>query len=149
MSDAYQPVLILLHVLGVVIWVGGMIFMHFFVRPATADLPPQVRLPLLENVLGRFFVWVAGAIVVILVSGALMAARMGADVTLSVKLMSAIGVVMMLLFGHIRFALYPKLRRAVQTQNWAEGAQRMGQLRRWVGINLVLGVINIVVAVVL
>ncbi len=149
MNNSYQTALILLHIFGVVIWVGGMIFMQFFLRPATADLAPQVRLSLLENVLGRFFVWVAGAIVAILVSGGLMAAAMGASVPLSVKAMTAIGIVMMLLFGHIRFALYPKLRRAVQAQNWAEGAQRMTQLRRWVGINLLLGVINIVVAMAL
>jgi len=149
MNNGYQTLLILLHVFGVVIWVGGMIFMHFFVRPATADLPPQVRLPLLQNVLGRFFVWVAGAIVAILVSGGVLSAGMGANMPLSIKLMAAIGIVMMLLFGHIRFALYPKLRRAVQSQNWAEGGQHMVQLRRWVSINLLLGVINIVVAIAL
>jgi len=57
------------------------------------------------------------------------------------------GIVMMLLFGHIRFGIYPKLRRAVQSQNWAEGALRMAKIRTWVSVNLVLGVVTIGLAV--
>ena len=45
-----------LHVLGTVVWVGGMVVMHFAVRPAAVALlaPPQ-RLPLMAAALQRFF----------------------------------------------------------------------------------------------
>ena len=33
-----------LHVLAVVLWVGGMAFAHFFLRPALATLEPPQRL---------------------------------------------------------------------------------------------------------
>jgi uncharacterized membrane protein len=139
--------LVLLHVFGVVVWVGGMIFMHGFVRPAAADLPPQVKLPLLQQILGRFFVWVIASIVAILGSGGAMMAMLGPNASVGVKAMAAVGIVMMLLFGHIRFAIYPKLRRAVQSQNWADGAAQLARLRRWVGVNTVLGIVTIAIAV--
>ena len=49
---------IFLHILGVVIWVGGMYFAHQMLRPVAADLlaPPQ-RLPLWAGVFRRFFRW--------------------------------------------------------------------------------------------
>lgn len=146
MNYTYEVALIL-HILGVVVWVGGMIFAHFFLRPATADLAPQLRLALLEAVLGRFFTWVALAIVAILLSGGLMMAHYGAYAPLTVKAMAATGILMMLLFGHIRFGIYPKLRRAVQAQNWAEGAVRMAKIRTWVSLNLALGILTIVLSV--
>lgn len=146
MNDTFE-IALFLHILGVTVWVGGMIFAHFFLRPATADLAPQLRLALLENVLGRFFTWVAIAILAILVSGGFMMAHYGANAPGAVKAMAATGIVMMLLFGHIRFAIYPKLRRAVQAQNWAEGALRMAKIRTWVGINLVLGIVTMALAV--
>ena len=146
MNYTYE-IALFLHILGVTVWVGGMIFAHFFLRPATADLAPQSRLALLENVLGRFFVWVAISILAILASGGLMMAHYGAYAPWSVKAMALTGILMMLLFGHIRFGIYPKLRRAVQSQNWAEGALRMAKIRTWVSVNLVLGVVTIGLAV--
>ena len=44
-----------LHVLSIIVWVGGMVFAHFFLRPAIARLEPPVRLRLMHEVLGRFF----------------------------------------------------------------------------------------------
>jgi len=44
-----------LHVLSIVVWIGGMVFAHFFLRPAVAQLEPPVRLRLMHDVLGRFF----------------------------------------------------------------------------------------------
>jgi uncharacterized membrane protein len=54
---------------------------------------------------------------------------------------------MMLFFGHIRFAVFPRIRRAVQAQNWPDGARAVGTVRRLVVINMVLGVVTIGFAV--
>jgi len=43
------------HVLAIVVWIGGMVFAHFFLRPAVATLEAPVRLRLMHDVLGRFF----------------------------------------------------------------------------------------------
>src|SRR5512137_1875877 len=65
--------MVFLHVLAVVVWVGGMFVMHFAVRPvAVAQLPPAQRLPLLAGILGRFFGWVTAAVLLVLATGVAM-----------------------------------------------------------------------------
>ena len=61
-----------LHVLGVVVWVGGMFFAHMALRPAALALPPPQRLPLLAATLTRFVAWAGVAVVLILGSGAVL-----------------------------------------------------------------------------
>ena len=51
----------LLHVLAIVVWIGGMVFAHFFLRPAAMQLPPPQRIPLMHGALQRFFSAVLGA----------------------------------------------------------------------------------------
>ena len=50
------------HVFSIILWLNGMIFAHFFMRPALATLAPPERLQLAHAVPGRFFaavLWVA------------------------------------------------------------------------------------------
>ncbi|WP_233862679.1 CopD family protein [Paraburkholderia adhaesiva] len=136
------------HLLSVAVWVGGMVFAHFCLRPGLADLSPQLRLPLWESVFSRFFNWIGGAVIVILVSGGFMLMEFGgANAAWQLNTMAALGSVMMLIFGHIRFAVFPRIRRAVQSQSWPEGAQAVNTVRRLVLVNIVLGVVTIGVAV--
>jgi len=44
-----------IHLFSIVVWIGGMAFAHFFLRPAVAQLEAPVRLRLMHDVLGRFF----------------------------------------------------------------------------------------------
>ena len=59
--------------------------------------------------------------------------------------MMTIGIVMMLLFGHLYFALWPRFRKAVDGGAFPDAAKTLNQIRRTVTINLVLGVITLVV----
>jgi len=137
-----------LHLLSVAVWVGGMVFAHFCLRPALADLSPQLRLPLLEAVLSRFFNWVGVAVILILLSGGFMLMQFGgAEAPWQLNTMAALGVVMMMAFGHARFAVFPRIRRAVQSQRWPDGASAVVTIRRLVLFNLVLGVVTIGIAV--
>jgi len=145
------------HVLSIVVWVGGMVFAHFFLRPAVQALDAPVRLRLMHDVLGRFFRAVLVASLLALCSGVWMIGRVakqavqsggGFQMPASWWLMTVLGVVMVAIFLHIRFALYGRLGRAVAASNWPAGGSAMAQLRLWVGINLGLGVL-IVVAVLL
>lgn len=61
--------------------------------------------------------------------------------------MAALGVVMMLVFGHLRFAVFPRIKRAVQAQKWPDGARAVESMRRLVLVNLVIGFVTIGVAV--
>ncbi len=56
------------HILAATIWVGGMFFAHVMLRPAAAALDPPLRLALFRRVLGNFFPWVWGCVVVLLAS---------------------------------------------------------------------------------
>jgi len=58
-----------LHLLSIIVWVGGMIFSHFFLGPAAAGLEPSIRLTLMRDVLGRFFQAVLAASLLTLISG--------------------------------------------------------------------------------
>ncbi|MGI4815106.1 MAG: CopD family protein [Janthinobacterium lividum] len=140
-------VALFLHLLGVIVWVGGMFFAHLCLRPAMGDLSPQLRLPLWEAVFERFFGWVGASVIVILLTGGYMIMKMGGgQPSWPMNAMAGTGVLMMLIFGHMRFALYPRLRRAVQAQKWPDGARTLTSIRTMVTINLVLGFITIAFA---
>jgi len=139
-----------LHVIGVVIWVGGMFFAYMTLRPAAAVLlePPQ-RLPLWQATLSRFFTWVWIAVGLIVVSSAWMLVALGGmkSVGVYVHIMLAIGVVMMLIFAHVFFAPYRRLTRAVQAKDWPAGGAALAQIRKLVGLNLILGLLTVAVAI--
>ncbi|MEF9997310.1 MAG: CopD family protein [Burkholderiaceae bacterium] len=143
--------LLLVHVLGVIVWVGGMWVMHVAVRPAAvALLAPAQRLPLLADVLARFFFWVAIAIGLILASGVAMILGAGGVTGLhpSVHAMTALGLVMMAIFAHLRLALFKPLQLAVGAQDLPLAAAKLDQIRQRVALNLVLGLITTAVAIV-
>lgn len=143
----------LLHVLSIVVWVGGMVFAHFFLRPAAMQLPPPQRVPLMHGVLQRFFMAVSVAIVVVLVTGLWMIGRVAKETVqaglafnmpLDWTLMAALGLLMMAIFAHIRFALYKRLGKAVAAQDWPAGGAALASIRTWVGVNLAIGVLIVV-----
>jgi uncharacterized membrane protein len=136
------------HLIAVAVWVGGMVFAQFCLRPSLADVSPQLRLPLIEGVFRRFLDWVGAAVIAILLSGGFLLARFGGGhAPWPLHLMSALGVLMMLIFGHLRFAVFPRIRRAVQAQKWPDGARAVDTMRRLVLANLVIGVVTIGAAV--
>jgi uncharacterized membrane protein len=137
--------LLLVHVLAVVLWVGGMGFAHFFLRPAVQALEPPQRLTLMRAVLQRFLAAAGIAVLVVLASGGALLA-LGATGR-SIHAMTAGGAVMAAVYGHVRFALYPRLARAVAAQDWPTGGAAMQSIRRWVAVNLALGVGVIALAV--
>jgi uncharacterized membrane protein len=141
-------VALFVHLIAVVVWIGGMVFAQFCLRPSLGDVSPQLRLPLIEAVFGRFFSWVGAAVIAILISGGFLFARFGGGhAPWPLHLMAALGIVMMLIFGHLRFAVFPRIRRAVQAQKWPDGARAVDTMRRLVLTNLVIGVVTIGVAI--
>lgn len=138
-----------LHVGAVVLWVGGMAFAHFFLRPAAADLPPPQRLALMRDVLRPFFSAVLVATGLIVATGLWMIGRVAKQVVqaggsftwpLDWLVMTGVGLLMVAIFGHIRFRFQPRLVRAVDAADWPAAGAVMADIRRWVGVNLALGV---------
>lgn len=144
----------LIHVLAIVVWIGGMVFAHFFLRPAALQLEAPQRVRLMHGALQRFFSAVLVAIVAVLATGLWMIGRVakqsvqagaGFDMPLSWTLMATLGILMMLIFGHIRFALFKRLGRAVAQNDWPAGGAALASIRTWVGINLAIGVLIIAI----
>jgi len=140
--------LLMLHIMGVVIWVGGMFFAYVCLRPALVELPdPPERLRVWRAVFARFFVWVWWAVALIAASGLIMFIQHGfARSPLSWHLMMASGLVMMLIFAFVAKFLYPALDRAVDTADWKTAGLVLTRIRQMVGANLILGFLTIAVA---
>src|SRR5450830_304217 len=64
-----------IHLLSVIVWIGGMVFAQFFLRPAAATLEAPERVRLMHDVLGRFFNAVLVAAGLALASGLWMMGR--------------------------------------------------------------------------
>jgi len=138
---------LLLHVLSVVVWVGGMFFAYMALRPVAASVlePPQ-RLTLWAGVFDKFFPWVWVSVALILATGLHMLMKIGGMAAPHYAMaMLALGVLMMVIFAHVFFAPYKKLKRAVAAQDWKAGGAALGQIRMLIGINLSIGLVTIAV----
>jgi uncharacterized membrane protein len=140
-----MTVSLFLHLLGVVVWVGGMFFAYMALRPVAASvLEPPARLTLWAGVFGKFFPWVWVSVVLILLSGLHMLMVLGGlAAPLYALAMLALGLVMMLIYAVVFFSPYAKLKHAVAEQNWKAGGAALGQIRQLIGVNLSLGLITI------
>lgn len=129
------------HLVAAIVWLGGMSFMLLALRPSlpAVEAPPQ-RLKLLVTVLRRFFAAVWAAIGVLLLSGVYMFGHADAQAApLGWHVMSGIGLLMFLIFGHLYFSPYRRLQQAVAAADWPAAAGRAKTIARLVGVNFVLG----------
>lgn len=138
-----------LHVVAAILWVGGMFFAYVCLRPGMGALEPPARCRLWRVALGRFFTAVWFCIAALLVSGFAMVHLMFggmANTGMHVHVMIALGILMMLLFMHVQFGPFRKLKAAVAAQDWPAGGAQIGRIRPVVAINLTLGLIISIVA---
>jgi uncharacterized membrane protein len=140
-----HPVLLFLHLVSVVVWVGGMFFAYVCLRPTAAELfqPPQ-RLQLWRGVFARFFVWVWGAVALIATSGFTMLGLSGfAAARPGTHMMLASGLLMIAIYIYVASVPYPALRRAVAAEDWKAGGAALNRIRQMVGTNLLLGLMTL------
>ena len=145
-----------LHVLSIIVWVGGMAFTLFFLRPAVAALELPARVQLMHEILRKFFKAVLLMALIALLSGGWMmmlyvsqALQAGGTSRMpwSWSVMASLGILMILIFGHIRFVLFKRLGQALASQAWTSGGAALASIRVWVRANLVLGLLTVVLAV--
>lgn len=143
-----------IHLLAIILWVGGMMFTHWFLRPAVLQLETQARLKLMQDVLDRFFKAVFVASLLVLGTGVWMIGRVAKlisqsggsfEMPVSWTIMAVLGTLMVAIFMHIRFALYKRLRDAVQFATWDKAATALASIRLWVSVNLGLGILVVVI----
>lgn len=137
-----------LHLLATVIWVGGMFFAHVALRPAVQALPTPQRCSLMASALSTFFGWVAAAVVLMLASGLAMLFAGGGFAAYGpyVDLMTALGLLMTAIHGFVVAVPLVRLRAAVALGAWEAARDSLAQVRRLVGINLILGFVTLTIA---
>lgn len=131
------------HVLCAVVWVGGMFFAYVVLRPSLAVLEPAQRMTLHGQVFRRFFLIIWHAMPLIVLTGlAMIFAVFGgmAYVTWNIHVMLLLGLVMAAIFLAIFFGPYRTFRAA-------PGPASLDSIRKLIGINLVLGILITVIAV--
>ncbi|MFA7665010.1 MAG: hypothetical protein WCY32_02690 [Burkholderiaceae bacterium] len=145
-----REVWLFLHLSAVVVWVGGMYFAHFCMRPAAlATLEPAQRLAMMAAALGRFFPAVGVSLVLLWGSGLAMFAELslaGGRPPLSWSLMAAIALLMTVVFAVIWLRRHRALRAALADGRLKTAAAALDGIRRLVMLNLMLGFLTIAVA---
>ena len=140
-------VFLFVHLAGVIVWVGGMNFALFCLRPAAAELSPAERLGLWCHVFRRFFPMVWVALTVIVASGFTMLLEVGfAQAPKAWHAMAGVGLVMAAVFVNLWFGPWRALQQAVAAGNWAQGAPALNAIRQRVALNLALGALNVALA---
>lgn len=136
------------HILGAVVWVGGMFAAYVCLRPATGGLEGPQRLMLWRNFFATFFIWVWVSIVLLLGSGFwMMATTFGgmAGAPPYIHLMMALGLVMVALFIWLFHGPWLKFKRAVDAKDYAAAARHIGLIAKIIQINLPLGLIVVII----
>jgi uncharacterized membrane protein len=139
-----------LHLSAGVVWLGGMALVILALRPVAMQLlaPPE-RVNLMYGVLARFFSMVWLSIALLLATGIWMLSV--TDMKLAPKgwhAMSGLGLLMCLIFAHIWFAPFRRLKTAVAAADWSAASQALGQIQPMVLTNFALGWVAVLAVVV-
>jgi uncharacterized membrane protein len=136
------------HILGAVVWVGGMFAAYVCLRPATGALEPPQRLQLWRNFFAKFFPWVWVSVLLLLGSGYYMLfTTFGGfkGALLYIHVMQGIGLLMVALFVWLFHGPWLKFKRAVDAKDWPGAGAQLNGIRQIIVINLPLGLIVAVV----
>lgn len=150
MSLSVTSIAIATHVTAVTVWVGGMFFAWMVLRPSAGALEPPARLSLWVSCFKRFFPWVWACVIAIPATGLWIILKpmggFGETTPLHLHLMTGLGTVMILIYMHVFFAPYKRLKRAVAAADWPAGAKNLAQIRVLVGTNLIIGIVTVIIA---
>jgi len=136
-----------IHLLCAVVWVGGMFFAYLVLRPSITVLDPPQRMLLHTQIFRRFFLVIWHAMPLIVLTGlAMLFGFMGGmeNARWPVHAMLGLGLLMALLFVVVFFGPYRAFRR---TTDRTRMAASLDAIRKLIGVNLVLGLVTVVIAV--
>ena len=137
-----------LHILGAVIWVGGMFAAYVCLRPAAGPLEAPQRLTLWRNFFAKFFPWVWVSVLLLLGSGywMLLTAFGGfKGAPLYINLMQTLGLIMVALFVWLFHGPWLKFKRAVGAQEWPVAGAQLNRIRQIIAVNLPLGLVVVII----
>ncbi|MBF0417910.1 MAG: CopD family protein [Magnetococcales bacterium] len=144
-----MPLALLLHLVAATLWVGGMFFALWIVRPAALPLDLPARVGLWSRILRRFTIVVWTCVLLLPLTGYWMIFKgFGgmAGVGFHIHLMEGTGWLMILIFGILYFRDFLPMRRMEKELLYPEAGLYIERLRKRVRINLILGLITFAAA---
>lgn len=144
-----SSILIALHVLAAVYWVGGMAFAYTILRPAAGPLSAPDRLGLWRRVFGRFLHWAGVSAMTLIVTGFAMifwtfGGMGGAPVYVHIMLL--IGLIMTAIYFFLVMKPWKRFKAAVDANETGKAAEALDMIRKIIATNTALGVLTIVIA---
>lgn len=146
---ALASILIAIHVLAAVYWVGGMAFAYTILRPAAGPMQPADRLGLWRRVFGRFLHWAGVSALTLIITGFWMIfAVFGgfAGAPMYVHIMLLIGLIMTAIYFYLVFSPWRRFKKSVDGGQMEDAAKALDTIRKIVATNTTLGVITIALA---
>jgi uncharacterized membrane protein len=141
--------LLALHLLGAVLWVGGMAFALAVLRPSLAVLEPPQRLALHGQVFSRFFriIWHAMPLILLTGYGMVFGVYDGfGSVNIAVHTMHLLGWIMTAIFVYVFFWPWKAMRAAIDAGDRAAAAAHADHIRKLITLNLAIGLIVVLIA---
>lgn len=141
--------LLAVHVLGAMVWVGGMVFGLLVLRPGMAFLEPPLRLALHKQVSARFVHLLWYVMPAMLLTGMALQYLFYGGILPSpwpVQLMTATGLAMAAVFIAMVRGPWRDLRRALAANRTMEAGEAVQRLRRLTMVNLGIGLLTTIVA---
>ena len=148
----YRTLIVFLHVISAVVWVGGMIIMRYAVHYSFAHLEGPEKLQRTSHALKNLFLLVSPFILTLLATALIMATAMGlnfSDVKTVVMAKEAIWTIMALNFL-LMLWLRSKAQKNITIGEYAKARASLEPIGKYmVPLNITLGVIAIYLGVIL
>lgn len=163
----HRNLIIFLHVLSAVIWVGGMIAIRFAMHPSCSAIEdPKIRMERAVHALGRFFTIVWPFVLVLIITAVIMAVGLGFRAAAVDELGNVIDAYAMSLYQtvHIKEAIWmimaanlgvmmyrrSQAAKALATENLSRAKAMLEMISKYmVPLNIVLGLVAIFMGVIL
>ena len=132
----------IVHLLSIVIWIGGMFFAYVILRPSLSVLEPPQRIALHTQVFKRFFLIVWHAMPLTILTGLAMLFGFSggmANAPWPVHAMLTLGLVMGAIYLALFFGPYRQFRDAATLPLKVAA---LDSIRKLIGLNLVLGLLT-------
>jgi len=150
----YARIIVFIHVLFAVTWVGGMIAIRFTLHPSLPIIDDGAkRLELIISVLNRFFLMVSTAIVFVGITGIIMMLGIGfkgvPSLYVVVHIKTQIWMVMAIVYGVIYYR-FTKAKSCFYAGDNENTAKYLAPLAKFlIPINIFLGLVAIMLGIVL
>jgi len=138
----FNALAIILHLVAINIWVGGMFFMVIVLGKVMASVHEPEQQALWNKILARFFFWVWLAVITLLSTGiGMIAYRYGSveGTPAYILIMAGLGLLMALIFFVIFFVFYQHFKQAIQRDDIPATHHALRMIRRLGIANIIIG----------